>query len=145
MNIGIFEISSLITDVKKCVEFMRGHNLLIQDYFCCHQIASKVHDISLTDREIFQCKVCKKRKSIRYRSFWAKSKLSLPVLLALLYFFCEDLSINEACKMLKSRISRRVCIQWYNYFRDITTTYFVQNPVRFVNCEVHWNETFIGG
>ena len=115
-------------------------------FFCCNQIASKVMDVSLSDKEIFQCKTCGKRTSIRKGSFWTKSKLPLTVLLALLYFFCQDLSVCETEKLMKKCVKKKAIIQWYNYFRDIMTTHFVNNPVRFdQGCLVHCDETFICG
>ena len=49
-------------------------------------------------------------------------------------------------QLLKNKISKRGIIQWYTYFRDIMTTYFVNNPVHFQpGCFVHCDETFIGG
>ena len=50
---NLLDVASLFTDVKKCITFLRGRNLLKQDHVCCNQNASKVMDISLTDREIF--------------------------------------------------------------------------------------------
>ena len=48
--------------------------------------------------------------------------------------------------MLKSKISVRSIIQWYNYFRNICTCYFANNPVRFNHhSTVHIDETAIGG
>ena len=146
MAMNILQIAPIISDIKSTVQFMRLHNLLLQDYWCCETICSKVMDISLKDREIFQCNICTKRYSIRTGSFWFKSKLQLNVLLGLLYFFSIGSSITEVCKFFNSKISRVSAIQWYTYFRDIITAYLINNPVTFSNnCTVHCDETFIGG
>ena len=146
MDLDIFDVAGLFSNVHNCIDFLRGRNLLLGDLHCCNEICSKVMDISLSDKQIFQCKRCGKRTSIRKNSFWSKSKLPLTVLLALLYFFCQDITVSECEKLLKKRISKRGIIQWYTYFRDIMTTYFVNNPVRFQpGCLVHCDETFIGG
>ena len=105
-----------------------------------------MHDSGSSDCEIFQCNICKCCQSIRKGSFWAKSKLPLTILLAILYFFSQELSVSQCKKLLKNRISTPSIIQWYNYFRDVTTTYFVHNPIRFDNnAVVHCDESFIGG
>ena len=101
MDLDIFDVANLFQNVKQCIQFLRGRNLLLADFFCCNQIASKMMDVSLSDKEIFQCKTCGKRTSIRKGSFWTKSKLPLTVLLALLYFFCQDLSVCETEKLMK--------------------------------------------
>ena len=95
MDLDIFDIAGLLNNVQNCIEFLRGRNLLLSDLHCCNQLCSKVMDISLSDRQIFQCKQCGKRTSIRKNSFWSKSKLPLTVLLATLFFFCQDISVSE--------------------------------------------------
>ena len=47
--------------------------------------------------------------------------------------------------MLCGKITKMSVIQWYNYFRDIMTTYYVRNEIIFQNCVIHIDETFIGG
>ena len=48
--------------------------------------------------------------------------------------------------MLKSHVSTKSIIQWYNYFRDVCTCYFSNNFIRFDrNSVVHIDETAIGG
>ena len=139
-------MSPIIGSVPKTIEFLRGHNLLLQDFHCCGNTCSKVHDISLSDKQIFQCNYCKKRYSIRTQSFWSKSKLALNILLALLYFFAQDLNVTQTKKLLHSRVSTQTIVQWFNYFHDICTSYFANNPVNFSNDSiVHVDETAVGG
>ena len=79
-------------------------------------------------------------------SFWFKSRLALNILLAILFLFAEGLTVSECKKMLKTHVSTKSIVQWYNYFRDICTTYFSNNPVRFRNtCVIHIDETAISG
>ena len=146
MEFTILDIAPLLSSIQMTITFMRGHNLLLQDYFCCGMQCSKVRDIKLSDQEIFQCKstICRKRYSIRTNSFWFKSKLPLNVLIGILYFFATGSSFTEVYKHFKGKISKPSIIQWFNYFRDLMTTYFVNNRVIFNNCTVHVDETFIG-
>ena len=146
-NMDFFEIVPILQNVKETITFMRGRNLLLQDFFCCGIACSKVMDISLQDREIFQCNQCKRRHSIRHGSFWFKSRLALNVLLGIfLYFFSQGLNVSQCSKMMQSKVTTKSIIQWYNYFRDICTCYFSNNNVRFnQNSVVHVDETAIGG
>ena len=144
MDFTILDIAPLLASIPLTITFLRGRNLLLQDFFYCGNLCSKVKDNKLTDNEIFQCKICRKRYSIRTNSFWFNSKLPLNVLLGILYFFATGSSFTEVYKHFKGNISKPSIIQWFNYFRDLMTTYFVSNPVRFQNRTVHVDETFIG-
>ena len=142
----IFELAPIIQDSNKTIEFMHGHNLLLQDYMCCHTQCSKVMDCSLTDKQIFQCNVCKKRFSIRTGSFWSGSKLALNILLSLLFFFAQGLTVSETKKMMSKCVGYKSIIQWFNFFHDVCTSYFANHPVYFTNnSTVHVDETAIGG
>ena len=145
-GLDILEISPIISSVTETNNFMRGHNLLLQDYFCCNQTCSKVTDMSISDHQVFQCTNCKHRYTIRHGSFWFKSRLPLNILLAILFFFAQGLNVTQCKKMLTKRVSVKSIIQWYNYFRDICTCYFSNNIVRFNrNSVVHIDETAVGG
>ena len=138
-------MAAFLTNVNNCILFLRGRNLLLEDFYCCRVVCSKVYDSSLTDKQIFQCNVCHKHYSIRTGSFWFKSKLPLTLLLSLLFLFCKDLNVQQTYDLLNKKVSKKGIVQWFNYFRDIMTTYFTNYPIRF-NCnEVHCDETFIGG
>ena len=143
MDLNILDVAPVLTDVSICIAFLRGRNLLLSDFFCCNQLCAKVHDASLTDKEIFQCYVCCRRTSIRHESFWSKSKLSLCLLIGILYFFSNGSSITDLLRFFAGKITKPTAIQWYNYFRDIMTTYMTNHPVTFSNCTVHIDETFI--
>ena len=146
MEFDILGLRPIIQDVSKTITFLRGRNLLLADFICCQMPCSKVMDFSLSDKQIFQCKTCRRRYSIRTQSFWSKSKIALNILLAMLFFFAEGLTVTECKKMLKNQISMKSVVQWYNYFRDICTCHFSNNPVIFgPNSLVHVNETAIGG
>ena len=93
-DLDIFDIAPLIENVSTTIQFMHVHNLLLQDYFCCNKHCSKMYDSSLTDKQIFQCNICHHRYSIRSGSFWSKSKLCLTVLLTMLFFFAQGLTIK---------------------------------------------------
>ena len=145
MELNIFDLVPILSDISTCINFLRGRNLLVQDYFCCNQTCSKVRDPKTSDNEVFQCKLCRRRYSIRSGSFWAKSKLSLLVLVSVLYFFCKGCSVSETVNMLSGKITKMSVIQWFNYFRDVMMTYYERNEIIFQNCVVHIDETFIGG
>ena len=145
MATNIFEIAPYISDTKECIQYLRGRNLLLQDYYCCRQITTKVMDVTISDQQRFQCNICKKRTTIRKNSFFEKSKLPLTVLLCVIYFFSNGSTVNDVVKYLNKKISKVSIIQWFNYLRDVMTTHLENNPVVFHNGTVHVDETFIGG
>ena len=145
METSILDIAPLLADTKTCINFLRGRNLLLADYICCRNPCSKVMNIQVTDKEIFQCNFCRRRYSIRTGSFWAKSKLQLTVLVGICYFFSVGSTVTDVQKFLHNRVSKVSIIQWFNYFRDVMTTFLNNNPIRFENVTVHIDETCIGG
>ena len=145
MELNILDIAPVLSDTRICINFLRGRNLLIQDYWCCGHITSKVMDSDITDKQCFQCNHCKKRISIRKYSFWEKSKLQLTILVAIMYFFAQGSNVTETMKFLAGKVTKKSVIQWYTYFRDIMTTYFQNNHIIFENCTVHIDETAIRG
>ena len=47
MNVNILTLSPVLSDVKNCIQYMRGRNLLLNDYISCNVRASKVMDVHL--------------------------------------------------------------------------------------------------
>ena len=123
METNIFDIAPLLSDVKQCIAFLRGRNLLLNDYLFCGSQCSKVMDVTISDRERFQCKVCKSRVTIRKGSFFENSKLQLTSIIAVIYFFSNCSTVSQCCKFLNRKVSKTSIIQWYNYLRDVMTTY----------------------
>ena len=145
MECNIIDLAPALCDTKKCINFMRGRNLLLEDLFCCNTECSKVMDVQITDKQRFQCKLCRKRYSIRKESFWEKSKLPLTILLGLLYFFANGSTVSQVTKFFSNKCTKKSVIQWFTYFRDVMTTFLTNNPIIFRNCTVHIDETCLGG
>ena len=144
---NILEFSQHIKDEVSSITFLRSKNILKKCFYCCQNECSIIGDISLSDCQIFQCNHCCRRYSVRTDSMFAKSKLKLSVLLCILYFFCNCSPVSQCLTFLKLRVSKVSIIQWYNYFRDVMTTWLSQNPIQFngtVNV-LNVDETAIGG
>ena len=77
--------------------------------------------------------------------FLKKSKLPLTVILCVIYFFSNCSAVSSVCKYLKGKVSKVSIIQWFNYCRDVMTTYIQNNQILFDNGTVYVDETFIGG
>ena len=143
---NIVDLAKIICEVPATLQFMRNNGLLKRRYFCCNADCSIVGNQYLSDGEIFQCNICKKRTSIRVDSFYSGSKLPLSTHLSILYVFAQGLSLVECTRFLEGRCSQKTLIDWLNFYRDVCTTYLANNPVTFSrNCTIHVDETFIGG
>lgn len=141
MMANIIDLARYIGNVTTTIQFLRQHNLLHNEMNCCAQRCSIVGDISLSDGEIFQCNQCCKRYSIRKDSIYSGSKLTLQVLLCILYFFAQGSNVTQCSRFLKGKVSRKSIIQWYNYYRDVCTEWLTRNPVFFdQNVTVHIDE-----
>ena len=65
--------------------------------------------------------------SARDKSFFSKSKLSFATILMLMYLWSRQTRVTEAAAEVK--ISNRVAIDWFNFFRDVCAEYFLAHPI----------------
>ena len=117
----VIEFAKCITDENRTIDFLPERKILKSQRVCCKVQSSIVGDISKNDKYVFQCNICKKRYSICENSYFFKSKLTLQVLLTILYYFSIGSSVSQCCKMLKKKASKVSIIQWYTYYRDVMT------------------------
>ena len=141
----ILEVTSLVSDVLKTIRFLQDKNIIRKECYCCKNACSLVGDVTKSDKYVWQCKTCRKCYSVREDSYFFKSKLTLQVLVIILYFFSYSSTITQCCKFLKKKCSKISIIQWFNYYRDIMTTWLSSNPVIFENVTVHVDDSAVGG
>lgn len=139
----ILQLATYISSVQSTIDFLRDQNVLATNYVCCTVRCSVVTDMSISDNQIFQCNICKKRHSIRTGSMWFKSRLQLRTLLCILYFFAQNNSVTQCVKFVK--VSKQTVIDWYNFYRDICTQWLNTNVPTFNGQNVQIDETSTGG
>lgn len=125
-NNNIFDISCIWSDTAETINYLQDHRLLKTNHRCCGVRCSLVKSHSKDAKE-FKCYRCKKRYSIRTGSFFYRSKLSLPSLLSLLYFFCMGIGLVECRRLLKGKVSKNCILQWFVYLREVCSLYLLQN------------------
>ena len=140
----ISEVTSLVSDALKTIRFLPDKNIIRKEHYYCKNACSLVGDVTKSDKYVWQCKTRRKRYSIHEDSYFFKSKLTLQVLVIILYFFSYSSTITQCCKFWK-KSSKVSIIQWYDYYRDIMTTWLSRNPVIFENVTVHVDESAVGG
>lgn len=74
--------------------------------------------MGLTKKKDFEwrCQGCCTRKSVRDKSFFARSSLPISKLLALIYMWIEDFRNKNVVKELK--ISKNAVVDWFNFCRQ---------------------------
>ena len=68
------------------------------------------------------------KRTIRAGSYFERSKLPLKKLILLVYCWTYDIPQHAQAKLCG--VSYRVTIQWNVYFRDVTTEWLKQNPIK---------------
>ena len=126
-TLNILEYSKIVATTDSLLEYLHNNNLLVDKYNCCCTECYTVKD-SGSDGEIFKCKKCYRRKSIRVNSFFYGSRLALNVLFTILYFFAQGLSVNQTLKFLQGKVSKKTVIQWYIYCREICSLFLIHEP-----------------
>ena len=131
MPFTLFDFALIIVNTSEVIRYLREKNLLKKTQQCCGKLCILIKDKTLKDEQIFKCTRCRKKKSIRYGSFFYKSKLSIKVLFTLCYLYIKDISIVHASRLLGDEVSTKSIIQWYTYFREVTSLYLRKNPIKF--------------
>ena len=98
------------------------------------------------DGFVWRCRNCDKTKSIRYKSFFNKSKLHLSQIF--LFIFCYFKFEKILSKYIGEivNISEQTCVDWGNFLREEISAYFLENPLILgKNNPVQIDESMFGG
>ena len=128
----VFEFFYHLRDNVSTIRWMRGQGLLRKAKYCnaCRMWCSQIRMPVKTDGYMFRCSHCRKKTSIREDSFFAKSHLSLRVIMAVIFFFVRDVPAVTIQAMLPGRISEPALVDWLNFCRDIWSFYMLQHPIQ---------------
>ena len=94
----ILEVTSLVSDALKTIRFLQDKNIIRKEHYYCKNACSLVGDVTKSDKYVWQCKTHRKCYSIHEDSYFFKSKLTLQVLVIILYFFSYSSTITQCCK-----------------------------------------------
>lgn len=130
--ISILQLGSITSCTDSTLKFLRSQAILRNGKFCdqCDLWMKHVTCSEAGDGYFWRCPNCKRKASVREGSFFEKQRLSLSVLLTILYFFSSGTSPTDAIKMLKGAAHPHSVYDWYNLYRDIMSRALIESPVR---------------
>jgi transposase-like protein len=127
----LLQLSPILQENRSTIEFLARRQLLRNTCLCedCN-VPCRLNLYSpLTDGYRWLCPSCKRfGRTIRYGSFFTRSHLPLQTIVFSMYWWSQGHSIKSLCHEVE--ISRRVAIDWYNFFRDISIYWNAEYPVR---------------
>ena len=120
---------TLKDDSMEHIQFLQRLNLLASDMVCsCGTQMNLGQKSDLTDGHIFRCSSCKTTKSVRYGSFFTKSKLRLSQWIIVIYCWVRQYPVTKACE--ESRASRKATIDIFQWLREVCSTRLMQQPIK---------------
>ena len=95
----------------------------------CSKCSSQCRLVKRKGTLYWRCprKGCQAVVSVRDKSFFAKSKLSLQTILKLAYLWTRQTRVTTAAREVK--VTESVAIDWFNFYRDVCGQYFLDHPI----------------
>lgn len=110
---------SLTRDVPSSVNFAAARGLISNSRQCvpCN-VRMRLHrTVGEIDLMQWRCPTCLRKASMRRGSFFEKSRLSLPVLLEIMFLWSKEMSLKVVIR--ECQISHQTGVDWFNFCRDI--------------------------
>ena len=111
---------------------MQQHNLIKAAHRCERRACRRAMVLIArdgTDGYRWRCprRQCRSTKSIRDGSLFQQSRLSLKLLLALIYCWCVGMRLTTVCIVLG--LSEPTVVDWFNFLREECTYTLLQAPI----------------
>uniref|UniRef100_A0A0L8I5Z1 Uncharacterized protein n=1 Tax=Octopus bimaculoides TaxID=37653 RepID=A0A0L8I5Z1_OCTBM len=124
---------------ENILQWLARRRLIMNMYTCenCNSPCGLTTRGDVTDEKLWNCKHCKRSKSVRYRSFFERSHISLLNIILIIYCWSRDMSQNNI--MHESSVSSRTTvIDWCNFCREVWDVWLEQNSTDKKNTFVHF-------
>ena len=107
---------------------MQGKHLLASS-MDCSKCSSQCRLVTTKGTLYWRCprKSCQAVTSVREKSFFSTSRLSLQTIVKLMYLWTRQTRVTSAAK--EAKVSERVAVDWHNFFRDVCGQYFIGHPI----------------
>jgi hypothetical protein len=128
-NWKLLDLSRELNDTLDCIRWLSARRLLLNHYSCptFNNLCGLTKRSKLTDEYQWFCKDCVSCKSIRHKSFWSKSHISLSKLVLLYYMWTYDFPMWIISRELD--ISENSLVDWFNFLRDLAEVCLTNNPI----------------
>ena len=121
-------IKDVLTTEENIIYWLQRKHLLASS-MDCPKCSSSCRLVPRKGSLSWRCprKGCQAVVSVREKSFFSKSRLSLSIILRTMFLWTRQTRVTEAAA--ETKISKRVAIDWYNFFRDVCIEYYVTHPI----------------
>ena len=127
-EINFLKLSKILADHDRCIEWCKENNLLASSLKCpragCHNALSWTRRASSRDGYEWRCskRGCNGAASMRQKSWFSGSRLSIEKVLALTYAWAHKFTTTQAVhetSLDDETTSTETVIDWYNYCREV--------------------------
>ena len=127
-QINFLKLSKIPADHDRCIEWCKENNLLALSLKCpragCHNALSWTRRASSRDGYEWRCSTrgCNWAASMRQKSWFSGSRLSIEKVLALTYAWGHKFTTTQAVhetSLDDETTSTETVIDWYNYCREV--------------------------
>lgn len=115
---------NVVSSPSITVEFLRSRGALLQTSSCCEREMSTISG-SNTDGIIWRCPKCRKKRSIRHGSFFARSRLPLGQLVLLIYLWSCEVPYHSVIVM--TGYSTATVTSWLGFVRGLVSSLLIQS------------------
>ena len=130
-SIGLMIGPVIFGNTEDQIDFLKSKSLLAKSASCisCGTIMEWKKRANINDGYTWRCtnSNCRKMLSIRHKSFFEKSKLSLKTWLQLLQAWSSEDPVTGIKENID--VSERVAIDAYHFLRDICSWKLLQSPI----------------
>ena len=132
---SLLELGPIIFGPKRdLIDFLHYKHLLARNMDC--QQCGIAMNLQRRDETIcsdcysWRCPTCYTFRSVRHKSFFSKSRLSLQKWLLLMHLWSRDCPVTDAAQEVE--ITEKSAIQLYQYFRDVCSWRLVNHDPQIV-------------
>lgn len=132
---------------ERCIRWCEDHHLLPSEVACSRCYGrTYLTPASNGDGYVWRCrrKGCQARVSIRNGTIFEYSKLTLPKVLQLIYWWAKDMPVTRAAEEVG--VSEGTAIEWFLRFRELCASYLLETaqPIGGIGHTVEIDESKFG-
>jgi hypothetical protein len=124
LKMSLLEIGPVIFG---STEGLIDHLRSLADHCNCTRCGVAMRQRPRNDGFSWWCPQCKTRKSIRDRSFFTKSRMTLQKWVLLMHCWVRNYHLRDAAE--ESQIDAGTAVDIFQWFRDVCTTKLLQTPI----------------